>query len=174
MTLLEAALIDIIGKAPTFMRPPFGRFNSTVAATVESLGYLVIMWTQDSQDSVGAPFSQEKANYNGEGTQEPGATIPYNQPGQPGGSEYIFLNHDVQALTYEQLAAWVVTWVKSRGLRYVSHAFPWFRTTPTFCTYFRAVTVGECLGISQWYRHVRPRLSTAALSSTTCVNIPVY
>lgn len=154
MTLLEATLIDIIGKVPIFMRPPFGRFNSTVAATVESLGYIVVIWTQDSQDSVGAPFSQEKANYNGEGTKEFGASIPYNQTGQPGGSEYIFLNHDVQALTYEQLVAWVITWVQSRGLR--------------------AVTVGECLGMNQWYRNIRPRLSTAALSGTTCVNRPVY
>lgn len=73
------------------MHPPFGSFTPTVINTLKSLGYVIAMWTQDSGDSLGATFAQEKNNYNGLGTPEAGATIPYNN-----GDQYIFLNHDVQ------------------------------------------------------------------------------
>ena len=89
-------------QVPTFMRPPFGSHNANVDATLASLGYVVTMWNQDSGDSIGATFAQEQANYN-------------NAPN--GGSEVIFLNHDVQVLTYQNLVAWVINWVQQRGLR---------------------------------------------------------
>ena len=80
------------------MRPPYGSHNATVDATLKSLGFVIVIWTQDSGDSVGSTFVQEQANYNGTGAIpiQWGASIPYNQPGQPGGSEFIFLDHDVQ------------------------------------------------------------------------------
>ena len=80
------------------MRPPYGNHNTAVDKTMESLGFVVVIWTQDSGDSVGDTFAQEQANYNGNGPigESSDATIPYNQPGEPGGSEFIFLDHDVQ------------------------------------------------------------------------------
>ena len=85
-------------QVPIFMRPPFGNHNTAVDKTMESLGFVIVIWTQDSGDSVGDTFAQEQANYNGNGPLpiDWEATIPYQQPGKPGGSEFIFLNHDVQ------------------------------------------------------------------------------
>jgi hypothetical protein len=73
------------------MRPPFGSFTPTVINTLKSLGFIIAMWTQDSGDSLGVPLAQQKNNYNGLGTIDAGATIPYNN-----GNQFIFLNHDVQ------------------------------------------------------------------------------
>ena len=84
------------------MRPPFGRHNAEIDATLASLGYVVTMWNQDSGDTWGIPFEQEQANF-------------YNAPNN--GSEVISLSHDVQVLTYQNLVAWVINWVQQRGLR---------------------------------------------------------
>ena len=85
-------------QVPIFMRPPYGSHTAAVDATLKSLGFVIVIWTQDSGDSVGDTFAQEQANYNGNGPigESSDATIPYNQPGEPGGSEFIFLDHDVQ------------------------------------------------------------------------------
>ena len=96
-------LHDLGPQVPIFMRPPYGYHNAAVDATLQSLGFVIAVWTQDSGDTAGDTFLQEQANYNGNGpiSEEFGATIPYNQPGQPGGSEFIFLNHDVQVGVWE-------------------------------------------------------------------------
>lgn len=103
----DATFLNIIGKTPTFMRPPFGSYNPTVQSVLASLGYVITMWSLDSGDSVGATIAQQQANYN-------------NAPN--GGSMANILNHDVQVLTAQTLLPWVINWYKASGLRSVTVA----------------------------------------------------
>lgn len=107
MLQLEKAYLNILGKTPTFMRPPFGSYSPAVLQTLASLGYVVAMWTTDSGDSVGATFAQEKLNYQ-------------NAPN--GGNQNIYLNHDFQVQTANTLLAWVINWWKASGLKAVTVA----------------------------------------------------
>ena len=63
MTMLEDVTKDIIGKAPVYMRPPFGSHSGNVDSTLESLGYAIIMWTMDSGDTQGLSLSQQQVRF---------------------------------------------------------------------------------------------------------------
>ena len=153
MTLLEDVLKDIIGKAPVYMRPPFGSHSGIVDSTLESLGYAIVMWTMDSGDSQGLSLSQQQAR-----SERELPILSFGQSTLPivqatftsavnGGDEYIYLMHDVQPMTPQQLVSFVINWYKSSGLR--------------------AVTVGECMGYpnpSSWYRDFVSPINTAGMS----------
>ena len=56
----EAALSAVLGPEVSirpYARPPFGALDTTVIDTFHAAGYLPIMWTLDSLDSVGEPKS---------------------------------------------------------------------------------------------------------------------
>lgn len=103
----DAVFSKIIGKTPTFMRPPFGSYNPTVQSTLASLGYVIVMWSIDSGDTQGISLAQQQANYN-------------NAPN--GGNMANFLNHDVQVQTAQNLVPWIINWYKASGLRSVTVA----------------------------------------------------
>ncbi|PWW77405.1 Carbohydrate Esterase Family 4 protein [Tuber magnatum] len=50
MTRLEQALVSIIGKYPTYMRPPYIRCESACRTTMDDLGYHVIIWDLNTDD----------------------------------------------------------------------------------------------------------------------------
>ena len=53
------AFLRILGKVPTFMRPPYGRYNTTVQATLASLGFVIVTWNADSGDTWGITLAEE-------------------------------------------------------------------------------------------------------------------
>lgn len=58
----EQAFTDLLGMEYSirpFFRPPYGALDDRVTATVIANGYLPIMWTFDSLDSVGEPKSAD-------------------------------------------------------------------------------------------------------------------
>ena len=126
---------NVVGKAPIFMRPPFGSWNTDVQATLESLGYIIAMWTQDSGDSVGRSFAEQMRSF--QEAPEAGGVI----------DEAVFLAHDVQQMTAQQLVPWLVQWFPTTG--------------------FNAVTMGECLGSpdpSSWYRDFTSQIDVSGMS----------
>ncbi|KAK5097722.1 hypothetical protein LTR70_000563 [Exophiala xenobiotica] len=47
----ERAIANIIGKIPTFMRPPMSQCNTDCEEDMRALGYHVVQWEYDSRDS---------------------------------------------------------------------------------------------------------------------------
>ncbi|MCX7992493.1 MAG: polysaccharide deacetylase family protein, partial [Fimbriimonadales bacterium] len=50
-----AVIQRITGKTPTLFRPPGGDYNHTVAQVAESLGYWMVLWTDDPGDYANPP-----------------------------------------------------------------------------------------------------------------------
>ncbi|KAI5464882.1 polysaccharide deacetylase family protein [Mariannaea sp. PMI_226] len=107
MTKLESALVDIIGKFPTYMRPPYLTTNSKVLKTLGDLGYHVIEdsidthdWENDTPDAI---KTSEKL---------------FNKALNAGGS--ITLCHDVYEQTADALLPHMISAIKNRGLKGVT------------------------------------------------------
>jgi len=63
ITLVETALLKILGIKPRYFRPPYGSYNDASLKLIESMGYQVVTWDFDSGDSDGASASQSIAAY---------------------------------------------------------------------------------------------------------------
>lgn len=48
-------ILDDLGVAPNFFRPPYGRTNPTVSAAAQSRGMTEVLWTYDSDDYENVP-----------------------------------------------------------------------------------------------------------------------
>jgi len=106
MTQLEAAHLALIGKIPTYMRPPFLSTNELVLTTVAGLGYKIIEVDIDTQDWAEGPIGQIQLSidwYEGNLT--------------AGGS--ISLNHDPYQPTAETFVPAIITYLASKGLKSV-------------------------------------------------------
>lgn len=104
LTLLEDALIEITGKYPTYMRPPYFSTNDLVLQTAGELGYHVVNadidtldWDNDSQEKIQTSVQRFKDGLSGGGSIE--------------------LSHDVHQWTANVLVQAMIDEVKARGLR---------------------------------------------------------
>ena len=100
MTKVEDALLDILGKFPTYMRPPYFSWNDDNLETLGELGYKVIHADVDTLDWEG-DMTAAKANF------EAGIDA--------GGS--IVLAHDVHENTAHDLVPAMIVAIQQRGLR---------------------------------------------------------
>jgi len=120
MTQLESVLLGMIGKFPTYMRPPYFSYNENTLNTLSGLGYRVIQADIDTldynyQDNIGV------------------AVENFRQGVQNGGT--ISLEHDVHQHTVDQLAQQIIDITKGAGLNAVTvgeclgdPAENWYRT----------------------------------------------
>ncbi|KAK1999776.1 polysaccharide deacetylase [Colletotrichum falcatum] len=107
MTSLEDALVNIVGKYPTYMRPPFFSWNDNTLSILKALEYHVIHADVDSFDYANnAPLG----NLTSAGIFEKGI--------DDGGS--ISLAHDVHQNTAEYLVPEFLRIVKEKNLRAVT------------------------------------------------------
>lgn len=104
MTQLEDALRDILGKFPTYMRPPYFSYNDATLQTLGGLGYKVIHadidtldWENNNPDAIGNSIANFENGVDG------------------GGS--ISLAHDVHETTVTYLVPAMIEAVQARGLR---------------------------------------------------------
>jgi peptidoglycan/xylan/chitin deacetylase (PgdA/CDA1 family) len=104
MTQVETALLSIIGKYPTYMRPPYFATNDFVLSTLGGLGYKVIQADIDtkdylypSPDTIGTAIGNLQAGLNAGGT--------------------ITLMHDPLINTVQSLLPAAIQEIQSRGLR---------------------------------------------------------
>ncbi|PKS12490.1 hypothetical protein jhhlp_000697 [Lomentospora prolificans] len=107
MIELEDALIGVIGKFPTYMRPPFFSYTDATLQTLGELGYHVIHANIDTNDW---SFQNECLIEN--------AVKMFEEGVSRGGS--IVLAHDVHLLTAYTLVPAMLQMVKDRGLRAVT------------------------------------------------------
>lgn len=125
MRKMDYAFQKLIGKAPLYMRPPYGNYNNAVLNTLTSLGYRVAtMWNVDSADwQTPADMTGPKAMYN---------AVP---KGSTQEQTTLSLQHDTGQKTVTELAPFIIAWAQARNLK--------------------MVTVAECLGDSvNTYRQV--------------------
>ncbi|KAG0034297.1 chitin deacetylase [Podila clonocystis] len=124
MTNLDNAVKQIIGKKPTFMRPPYGSVNDAVLNYLGGAGYTIVNWNIDTMDwdhPTNVPKSMKEYQ---------------NTIGKSGANKkgWIALQHDPNEQTSKKLGPQAVKYAISKG--------------------FKVVTVGTCLGVdkSKWYR----------------------
>ncbi|KAJ9238979.1 CAZyme family CE4 [Paecilomyces variotii] len=106
MLALEGAFMQIIGRIPTYMRPPFLAVDGAVLAAMGQLGYHVIGASIDTKDY---------ENDNPAAIQN--SLVRFRDQLNAGGT--ISLAHDVRQWTVEVLVQAMIDEVSARGLRMV-------------------------------------------------------
>ena len=100
MTQLEVALVDIIGKYPTYMRPPYFEWDDENLDTLGDLGYKVIHADLDTLDWEG---------------NMPNSITNFVEGIEGSGS--IVLAHEVHAATVKTLVPAMISALRFRGMR---------------------------------------------------------
>ncbi|KAK0704621.1 hypothetical protein B0H67DRAFT_353798 [Lasiosphaeris hirsuta] len=125
MHQLDVALTNVIGKSPTYMRPPYATCEGACLADMQQLGYHVINFDVDTKDYL--HDSPEDISV---------AMDTFSAAVEAGGpsSSFLVLSHDVHEQTAVALTPYMLDKIYAKG--------------------YRAVTVGECLGDApeNWYR----------------------
>lgn len=125
---LEEVLCNVLGKAPTYLRPPYASCSSDCVAEMEQLGYRVVNFDLDTKD-----YLHNQPGNIGEAMDNFSRAL---RSGDPGRDSFLVLSHDVLEQTAAALVPFMLEEIQRRG--------------------YRAVTVGECLGdpAEHWYRGV--------------------
>jgi len=107
MGQLETAHLALIGKAPTYMRPPYLSTNQLALDTLTTLGYNIISVDIDTQDWAEGPIGEIQLSLDWyEGNQTAGGTLS--------------LNHDVYQPTAETFVPSIIQYLASKGLKSVT------------------------------------------------------
>lgn len=105
MTQLEQAMVNIIGKKPAYMRPPFLGTGPGMLSTLAGLGYSVVTDDIDSGDWNKQTPAQSEQKF---------------QQAGPGGNGHIPLMHETYASTVNELVPWLIRWAKANNLKLVT------------------------------------------------------
>jgi len=122
----EMAFNNIIGKYPTYMRPPYSQCDapSGCQADLQALGYHRVYFDLDTQDYLNPLPSQIQ---NSKNIVEAALQVP-------GVTDYLSIQHDIVQQSVTNLTMYYYGLIKDKG--------------------WKGVTVGECLGDPEanWYR----------------------
>ncbi|KAL2261530.1 hypothetical protein VTK26DRAFT_3996 [Humicola hyalothermophila] len=123
---LEQALVRIIGKAPTYLRPPYASCSSECLSDMEQLGYRVVNFDADTLDYLHQQPGEIQGAINN-------FAAAFDSV-KPNRGSILVLSHDVHQQTAEALVPFMLKSIEEAG--------------------YKAVTVGECLGdpADNWYR----------------------
>lgn len=105
MQKLEGALVSIIGKKPTYMRPPYLATGGSVQSTMQTLGYRIITDDVDSGDWNGYSVAQSQQQFTNAGAS---------------GNGHIPLMHETYQTTVTQLVPWLINWASQNNLKLVT------------------------------------------------------
>lgn len=114
------------GRAPTYMRPPYGNCDDSCVSQMAELGYRVVTWNVDTNDwRFKEDYESSRAMFD-EGI----------AGGPESGKNPIVLAHDIHRSTVEYLAEYMIIRAREMG--------------------FELMTVGECWqeDPEEWYRDV--------------------
>ncbi|CAI9634080.1 carbohydrate esterase family 4 protein [Alternaria burnsii] len=146
----EMAIRNIIGKYPTYMRPPYSSCDAECQEVMSDLGYVVSYFDLDTDDYnqlTPEKIQVAKDNFkNG---------IDTRNSGDPYDGDRLVIGHDIHQLTAENLTAYMLDYLYAQGLT--------------------AVTMGECLQDPKenWYRDSTPAPpSTSSTRTSSAVPTP--
>lgn len=105
MQQVEQAFVNMFGKKPAYMRPPYLETGGSVLSVMAALGYTVITDDVDSEDWNGATPAASEAKFSAAGA---------------GGVGHVSLMHETYATTVNELTPWLLSWAKTNGLRVVT------------------------------------------------------
>jgi peptidoglycan/xylan/chitin deacetylase (PgdA/CDA1 family) len=126
MVKTEMAIRNILGKYPTYMRPPYSSCNDACQTVMKNLGYVISYYDLDTQDWAHQDNIQEAKDIFKSGMD--------GTEGGPQSGHRIVLAHDIHEQTASSLVPYMLKYLKDQG--------------------WKGVTLGECLGESKenWYR----------------------
>ncbi|KAI8369455.1 uncharacterized protein BYT42DRAFT_584541 [Radiomyces spectabilis] len=108
MLALDRQIIDITGKRPAFMRPPYGEYNDRTVDQLNNMGYTVVMWNMDTKDYETHDLKQEMDHVH--------RALNDNSGG------YISLAHDVFEQTSTELTEQMIKELGAKGFKFVTVA----------------------------------------------------
>ncbi|KAL1791788.1 hypothetical protein ACET3X_009539 [Alternaria dauci] len=145
----EMAIRNIIGKYPTYMRPPYSSCDGECQEVMSDLGYVVSYFDLDTDDYnqlTPEKIQVAKDNFkNG---------IDTRNSGDPYDGDRLAIAHDIHQLTAENLTAYMLDYLYAQGLT--------------------AVTMGECLQDPKenWYRDSTPAPPSTSSTRTSSSAVP--
>ncbi|KAJ4413519.1 hypothetical protein N0V82_008506 [Gnomoniopsis sp. IMI 355080] len=107
MTKNEQAFVNIFGKKPAYMRPPYLETGGSVVSVMTQLGYKIITNDVDSQDWNGASVATSESKFTAAGAS---------------GNGHIPLMHETYQSTATTLTTWLINWAKQNNLKIVTVA----------------------------------------------------
>ncbi|KAL5114416.1 hypothetical protein ACEQ8H_007671 [Pleosporales sp. CAS-2024a] len=125
----EMALRNIVGKIPTYMRPPYSSCTGQCETDMADLGYHVIYFDVDTDD-----YEQDSPTLIQNSKNWFLGNITANGATAAGGATWLDIQHDIHDQTANNLTEYMLQTITRLG--------------------YRSVTVGECLGdpVANWYR----------------------
>ncbi|KAJ4990580.1 chitin deacetylase [Stagonosporopsis vannaccii] len=140
---VEMALNNIVGKIPTYLRPPYSACNEACQKDMSDLGYHLIYFdvnTDDYNQPDAIKIQNSKDWFKGNITKD-GATSEKNSS--------LAIGHDILDQTANNLTEFMLSTLTELG--------------------YKAVTVGECLGDAEenWYRQFGDSENRTSNSSTS-------
>jgi peptidoglycan/xylan/chitin deacetylase (PgdA/CDA1 family) len=149
----EMALRNIVGKIPTYMRPPYSSCTGQCETDMAALGYHVIYFDVDTDDYEhdSPTLIQTSKNWFAGNITQGGATAA-------GGAKWLDIQHDIHEQTANNLTEYMLQTLTQLG--------------------YKAVTVGDCLGDPKvnWYRSASGAgtASTTVRTPSLCTTSPPY
>ncbi|KAK9465999.1 hypothetical protein V1512DRAFT_30622 [Lipomyces arxii] len=138
----EVAINDIIGKFPTYFRPPYSRCDATCLHTMKEFGYHVILFDLDTEDYL---------NTQGDKIVNSEKIVKDFFQGQTKSQfDALAIEHDIHETTVDDLIPYMLDLLVTK-------------------LGYELVTVGQCLGDPKenWYRSVSDGHSTSLVSTST-------
>ncbi len=105
MTKVEDALVNLIGKKPAYMRPPYLETGGSFLPTLKSMNYKVITDDVDAGDWNNKTPAQSEQSFSSAGAS---------------GNGHIPLMHEVYSGTVNTLTPWLINWAKQNNLKLVT------------------------------------------------------
>ncbi|KAJ7760618.1 hypothetical protein DFH07DRAFT_918528 [Mycena maculata] len=105
----DSALGNIIGAKPSYLRPPYGSYNSTVQQMAAAHGMDMVLWDLDSGDSTGSSVNQSEAIYDNALNGGTDGTL-------------LALNHETSLSTVQQVMPYVLPQWIAQGWTFVTVA----------------------------------------------------
>lgn len=105
MTKLEQAFVNIFGRKPRYMRPPYLETSGSVPSVMKTLGYNIITNDIDTGDWNGQSAAQSQAKFTAAGAS---------------GNGHIPLMHETYSSTANELTTWLINWAKTNNLKIVT------------------------------------------------------
>ncbi len=105
MTQVEDALVNIIGKKPAYIRPPYLDTAGQTLPVLKAMGYKVVNDDVDSEDWNGLTPAQSEAKFVAAGA---------------AGNGHIPLMHEPINSTVHELTPWLINWAKENKLKLVT------------------------------------------------------